>query len=264
MMITMMEVTSTSEANLKMELIRQIREDLETRNHTRSKHDDVVSSGEDTLHPKHLNSDQIHTVLYIGLALCCVLCVGAISALYMKFMKKKQNNQAAIRGLLDLVSGSDTNSVVGGGSSPGSFDSNTGGIYPHSYIIQPPTLGNGHIQCVDSSIINLDTSRRRQSKILLPALEEDQVVTYPAPHLSMPILPPIRNKPREHKGEDIRFIVPRPRVDGEIETPTIAAITESLNEINNRKSTYQRIMTESAASFPVVDSPPPIPEEPHL
>lgn len=257
-----MEVTSNPEANLKMELIRQIREDLETRNHTHQ--DDVVSNDEGGLHPKLLNADQIHTVLYIALALFCVLCVGAISALYMKFMKKKQSNQAAIRGLLDLVSGSDTNSVVGGGSSSGSFDSNTGGIYPHSYVIQPPTLGNGHIQCVDSSIINLDTSRRRQSKILLPALDEDQVVTYPAPHLSMPILPPIRNKPREHKGEDIRFIIPRPRVDGEIETPTIAAITESLNEINNRKSTYQRIMTESAASFPVVDSPPPIPEEPQI
>ncbi len=59
----------------------------------------------------------------------------------------------------------------------------------------------------------------------------------PDPHLSAPVLPPIRAKRRERAGEDIRYLIPRPQgsgVDGHDDvraSPSIAAISRSLAEM---------------------------------
>lgn len=52
--------------------------------------------------------------------------------------------------------------------------------------------------------------KRRQSKIVLAPLNEEQEQTQqqqqvPSPHMSAPVLPPIRSKKRQRTEEDIRL-----------------------------------------------------------
>ena len=60
-----------------------------------------------------LDEDKLHTLIYIGLALMFVLCVGTISTVFMRSWKEQRKNEAAFRGFLDIMSGGGSNSSAG-------------------------------------------------------------------------------------------------------------------------------------------------------
>lgn len=174
-----------------------------------------------------LDKEQLHTVLYIGLSLLFVLCIGTISAFYMKSLKERRKNKA-IRGLLDIMS-SDGNSLSNIGASTTSVE-----------------VSQEHLSDFPS-VLSLTHSNRRQSRILLTPLDDFQQ-GFPSPQQSVPILPPIKGKRRDRQGEDIRFSIPRPQGNQEdFSCPSIAAISRSLADI---RPTLNLRPLESVATFP--------------
>lgn len=189
-------------------------------------------------HNGELKPEEIHTIAYISLTLIFVLVIGLISAIYMKYLKDRRNNQAAIRGILDIMAGNDTNSVS-------SVNERNDDIVPTESIhIPPETL--------------------LQDRIQLPPLAETEV-HLPAPHLSAPVLPPIRANRRRQPGVDIRYSIPRPRGQEDICSPSIADISRSLARMSRFVGNKR---PDSAASFPdeqsgnrKTEEPPPKYEE---
>ena len=84
----------------------------------------------------------------------------------------------------------------------------------------------------------MGSSKRRPSKILLPNLGTESL-NLPSPHLSNPILPPIKAKPRNHAGDDVKHAVPRPK-----------PLTDSLKDLGSNDSGNSCGRSESVASFP--------------
>ena len=63
---------------------------------------------------------QLSNVMYVGLAMMCLLSFGLVGLFYMRSLKDKRRSQAAIRSLLDLMTESNKESSssygMGGGT----------------------------------------------------------------------------------------------------------------------------------------------------
>ncbi len=224
----------------------------------RSRLADSVTSGGSGL--DQLDPQQLTTIIYIGLAFFFVLTVGTVSAIYMRTVKEKRRNQAAIRGLLDIMTGGGGGDSSSMGSANSAYDTNS----------VCTTVGAGGNNAADSlpqtdpAILALNLENRRQSRLLLTPMQEintsggggnnGDVYCLPPPHLSAPVLPPIKkpSRVRRDDDEDIRYSIPRPRpCSGNAETgssvSSIAAISRNLSLIEHQRQARQ---TRSAASFP--------------
>lgn len=220
----------------------------------------------DIAHTRHiphnsLDPQQLTTVIYIGLAFFFVLCVGTVSAIYMRTVKEKRRNQAAIRGLLDIM--------TGGGDAASMASANS--AYDTHSVCTTTTSVNGGMPLpqTDPAVLARNIENRRQSRLLLTPMQEistnGDVVNFclPAPHLSNPVLPPIK-RPRGRREDDdengLMYSIPRPRPanNGNMENgSSVSSIADISRNLALMQQQGQRRLSRSAASFPGTGEVPP-------
>ena len=86
--------------------------------------------------------NQLSNVMYVGLAMMCLLCLGLVALFYMRSLKDKRRSQAAIRSLLDLMTETNRESQtscagIGGGHPISSF------TYHSDYSVSSRGLDEG-------------------------------------------------------------------------------------------------------------------------
>ncbi|XP_040572634.1 uncharacterized protein [Lepeophtheirus salmonis] len=129
-----------------------------------------------------LSDYQMNTMLYIGLSLSVVILLGLLSLAYRKMIQDKKQSQAAIKGLLELISENQ------------SLNSFCSTISDDEVVIvrsdgQNSSIGGGVGRggCMGSHPYSISDKLH-----LSPLAGGDQYPQFPSPHLSTPILPPIR------------------------------------------------------------------------
>lgn len=153
--------TTTLKPTLHPDDINQVAQQI--RNRTAEKTPTIVAGHKsDALAP-----DQIQTISYIFLAFFCVLSLGVVSALYMRSLKEKRKNQAAIRGLLDIMAGG------GGGGSGGHDDVRSGTTTNHDFASRISVESVSSFGSVESQSQGLN--QLLQSRIQLPPMEHQEV-----------------------------------------------------------------------------------------
>ena len=223
---------------------------LKQLNQTARTHGEILPESSTT---PGLNHHQFNTVLYIGLSLFCVVCLGLISALYVRNANEKRRSRQAIRSLLDLVA--ENNSVNNSHSINGVYTLSES--HNFNNIVDPDCSSNSSCESDKTNGFGIYIQSNMavmESRLKMPPLENTTVTNLPSPHLSAPVLPPIKKAMEELKPiqQDVGFAsLRRPKstlkVVANPDSSSIRAISHSLSKLHSG-------LIESAASFPDDDT----------
>ena len=189
--------------------------------------------------PKGWTPEQIHTIIYIGLAFLVIIVTTLIAAAYMRSISEKRRSAAAIKSLLDMMAENrSVNSVY-----------TMEGVYQH-HQNQPnsgPDPSGTTIKLSDEEIPSILKNENGsqsvlESRIKLDPLDEQPKM--PSPHLSAPILPPIAGRPRPVAQ----------KVDRLPNSSSVAAISQNLTSM-------QLTTEDSVAYFPPEEDTNNLPED---
>lgn len=182
-------------------------------------------------------------MIYIGLAFLFVFVIGTISTLFMRMVQRERKREAFYKGFADIMAGTTSSADVDASSLSNYASGDLSVADSISYGTNPDRIPTPSIRDPQ------DGSGNTQDKIVLPPLEKG-LPQMPSPHMSAPVLPPIKQQRviRGRNPEDVRYSIPRPQSNEEVKNPSIQDISRRLEEVNSTYLDFTPL--DSAASFP--------------